>query len=117
MYDTKSKLLDLSTRVSKYCVGMEGNVSGKVDENSFLIKASGQSLSKLSGGGLVTFDFNGNQIDNPNKKGSMELSFHTYLLGFDGVNLSHIPTQQTHLKYYVVNIVLCLLPKDYSQTK
>ena len=86
MYDTKSKLLDLSTRVSKYCVGMEGNVSGKVDENSFLIKASGQSLSKLSGGGLVTFDFNGNQIDNPNKKGSMELSFHTYLLGFDGVN-------------------------------
>jgi ribulose-5-phosphate 4-epimerase/fuculose-1-phosphate aldolase len=79
-------LLSLSTTISKYCVGMEGNVSGKLDENSFLIKASGQSLSKLNGGGLVTFDFNGNQIDNPDKKGSMELSFHTYLLGFDEVN-------------------------------
>jgi L-fuculose-phosphate aldolase len=86
MCDVKNSLLRLSEQVSKYCVGMEGNISGKIDENYFLIKASGQSLAKLSGDGLVTFDFNGKQIDNPNKKGSMELSFHTYLLGFQDAN-------------------------------
>jgi ribulose-5-phosphate 4-epimerase/fuculose-1-phosphate aldolase len=84
------RLISLSKGVSKYCVGLEGNISGKIDENSFLIKASGYSLSNLKSNGLVKFDFNGNQLNNPNKKGSMELSFHTFLLGFDNINyVSH----------------------------
>ena len=37
MSDVKNSLLRLSEQVSKYCVGMEGNISGKMDENSFLI--------------------------------------------------------------------------------
>ena len=85
-----NRLISLSKGISKYCVGMEGNISGKIDENSFLIKASGCRLSDLKSNGLVKFDFNGNQLNNPNKKGSMELSFHTFLLGFDNINyVSH----------------------------
>jgi L-fuculose-phosphate aldolase len=87
---TSNRLISLSKGVSKYCVGMEGNISGKIDENSFLIKASGYGLSNLKSNGLVEFDFNGNQLNNPNNKGSMELSFHTFLLGFDNINyISH----------------------------
>lgn len=87
---TSNRLISLSKGISKYCVGMEGNISGKIDKNSFLIKASGYSLSNLKTNGLVEFDFNGNQLNNSNKKGSMELSFHTFLLGFDNINyISH----------------------------
>lgn len=91
--DTKNivtNLLELSNSVSKYCVGMEGNISGKIDDNSFLIKASGHRLSNLDSDGFVKFDFEGNQINNFGKKGSMELSFHTFLLSFEGINyISH----------------------------
>jgi ribulose-5-phosphate 4-epimerase/fuculose-1-phosphate aldolase len=75
----------LAATVSKYCVGMEGNISGKADNSSFLIKASGHSLQGLKDTGLITFDFNNTQLDNFNKKGSMELGFHTFLLGFPNV--------------------------------
>jgi len=85
-----TNLIQLSKKVSKYCVGMEGNISGKIDDENFLIKASGQYLLNLDSNGLVMFDFNGNQKNNFNKKGSMELSFHTFLLAFEGVNyVSH----------------------------
>ena len=87
---TTTKLIELSKGVSKYCVGMEGNISGKIDKESFLIKASGYELSNLKTNGLVEFDFNGNQLNNYTEKGSMELSFHTFLLGFDDINyISH----------------------------
>jgi len=87
---TTNKLISLSKDISKYCVGMEGNISGKIDENSFLIKASGYSLSNLKSKGLVEFDFNGNQLSNFKERGSMELSFHTFLLSFDDINyVSH----------------------------
>jgi L-fuculose-phosphate aldolase len=87
---TITELLELSKTVSKYCVGMEGNVSGKLNTEQFLIKASGHKLSNLDSNGLIIFDFKGNQINNFNKKGSMELGFHTFLLGFDDVNfVSH----------------------------
>jgi ribulose-5-phosphate 4-epimerase/fuculose-1-phosphate aldolase len=84
------KLIRLAENASKYCVGMEGNVSGKINEESFMIKASGHSLSKLKPSGLVRFNFNGEQLDNLTKKGSMELSFHTFLLSFENINyVSH----------------------------
>ena len=82
-------LISLSKQVSKYCIGMEGNISMKT-ENGLLIKASGARLSELSYDDLVEFDMNGNQLSNSTKKGSMELSFHIFLLGFEGVNyISH----------------------------
>ena len=83
------KLIKLSTSVSKYCVGMEGNVSGKYLD-LFKIKASGAKLNEITKNDFVSFDFDGNQIDNFDKKGSMELSFHTFLLSFEGINyISH----------------------------
>jgi ribulose-5-phosphate 4-epimerase/fuculose-1-phosphate aldolase len=86
---TVHKLLNLSSHVSKYCVGMEGNISGKY-EDRILIKASGTKLSTLSRNDLVEYDFFGEQKSSLDKKGSMELSFHTYLLGFEGINfVSH----------------------------
>lgn len=82
-------LISLSKQVSKYCIGMEGNISEKT-ENGLLIKASGARLSELSYDDLVEFDMNANQLSNFSKKGSMELSFHIFLLGFDNINyVSH----------------------------
>jgi L-fuculose-phosphate aldolase len=87
---TIDELLELSKTISKYCVGMEGNVSGKLNTEQFLIKASGNKLSNLDSDGLIIFDFEGNQINNFDKKGSMELGFHRFLLGFDDINfVSH----------------------------
>ena len=72
-------LIELSKNVSKYCVGMEGNVSAKKD-NFLYIKASGYSLANLSEFKLISIDFNGKQLSNFDKKPSMELGFHTWLL-------------------------------------
>lgn len=83
------KVLDLAKQIHKYCVGMEGNVSTKIGDVLW-IKASGARLSNLSENDLVSFDFKGNQLSNLSKSGSMELSFHTFLLQFDGINyVSH----------------------------
>lgn len=82
-------LIILSREMSKYCIGMEGNISGKSDKG-LLIKASGSKLSNLTEKDLVEFDIDNKQISNFSKKGSMELGFHTFLLGFDGINyISH----------------------------
>jgi L-fuculose-phosphate aldolase len=85
----EKQLIKLSKKISKYCVGMEGNISGKI-EDGLLIKASGQRLSELSKNSLVKFDLDGNQLSNFSKRGSMELGFHTLLLKFDNINyISH----------------------------
>lgn len=82
-------LINLSKQVSKYCIGMEGNVSEKT-ERGLIIKASGSRLNELSHSDLVEFDMKGNQLSNFSKKGSMELSFHIYLMGFENINyVSH----------------------------
>ena len=82
-------LINLSHSVSKYCVGMEGNVSMKT-ETGLVIKASGSKLSNLNEKDLVSFDFLNKQLDNFEKKGSMELGFHTFLLQQDNINfISH----------------------------
>ena len=72
-------ILKLAKKSSRFVVGFEGNVSKKV-KNGFLIKASGVSLGELRFKDLVHYDFNNNQLDNFKKKGSMELSFHSFLL-------------------------------------
>ena len=79
------QLIKLSHSVSKYCVGMEGNVSMKIDDG-FLIKASGAKLESLTKSDLVRLDFNKNQKDNFERKPSMEIGFHSYLLQQDGIN-------------------------------
>jgi ribulose-5-phosphate 4-epimerase/fuculose-1-phosphate aldolase len=79
------KLIKLSHLVSKYCVGMEGNVSMKTD-TGLIIKASGSKLSNLHQDDLVRYNFSGEQLDNFEKKGSMELGFHTFLLQQENIN-------------------------------
>ena len=80
----------LSNFSSKFCVGMEGNVSGKINKTNFLIKASGSKLSNLSDDDLIEINFNGEKISNTTKIPSMELGFHMFLLGFDNINfVSH----------------------------
>ena len=39
-----SEILELAREISDYTICGEGNVSVRVDENTFLIKASGTSL-------------------------------------------------------------------------
>lgn len=83
------ELLYLSDSVSKYCVGMEGNVSMKTD-TGLIIKASGTKLNTLNENDLVRYNFEGKQIDNFEKKGSMELGFHIFLLQQNDINfVSH----------------------------
>jgi len=79
----------LAKSMSRYCVGMEGNVSGEENGN-ITIKASGSKLSSMSTNDWVTLDSGGNQLSTNDKRPSMELSFHTYLLSFEDVNfISH----------------------------
>jgi L-fuculose-phosphate aldolase len=99
MYDD---LLSLSISLSNFVVGMEGNISKKTNDG-IIIKASGSNLRSLKENDLVSFDFNGNQIDNFNKKGSMELSFHLYLLNEYNIKyVSHTHPTNT-LKILVSN--------------
>lgn len=80
----------LSIEVSKFVVGFEGNVSGKFGDTLY-IKKSGSSLKKMDIGDFVQYDFFGNQLDNFSNKGSMELDFHSYLLGHPDINyVSHV---------------------------
>lgn len=77
------------SHASKYCVGLEGNISVKT-ENCFLIKASGKSLKNSSLYKLVECDLDGNVLNEDNGKPSMEVGFHKFLLGFNDINyVSH----------------------------
>jgi ribulose-5-phosphate 4-epimerase/fuculose-1-phosphate aldolase len=88
------ELLDLSYSVSKFCVGMEGNTSMKT-HSGLIIKASGSRLSDLHEDDLVSYNFSGEQLDNFEKKGSMELGFHTFLLQQNEINFIS-PTHPTN---------------------
>jgi L-fuculose-phosphate aldolase len=105
------KILELSKSVSKHCVGFEGNVSSKY-KNGLIIKASGTRLESLTKKDLVFFDFKGNQLNNFKKRGSMELSFHTYLLSFDDINyVSHTHPSNT------VKILCSELSETFAQNR
>ena len=71
-------LIKLAKGVSKFVVGLEGNISGK-SENGFYVKASGKSLNNLSKKDLVFCDING-KTDDISLKPSIEVSFHAWLL-------------------------------------
>ena len=100
------EFIGFAKSVSPYCVGMEGNISQKINDQ-ILIKASGTKLSDLTISDIVTYDLAGNQIGNFDKKGSMELGFHLGLLGYENINfVSHTHPVNT----------LSLLSTKYAKT-
>jgi ribulose-5-phosphate 4-epimerase/fuculose-1-phosphate aldolase len=89
LINNNEDLILLSKKVSKFVVGMEGNVSKKTDFG-ISIKASGTKLETLTDDDIINYDFNGNQLNKLDKKGSMELGFHLYLLTENNINfISH----------------------------
>ena len=75
-----SEILDLAKEISDYTICGEGNVSVRVDENTFFIKASGTSLHTLSEEDLTLCNTNGAQIELLHKKPSIETSFHAWIM-------------------------------------
>ena len=75
-----SEILELAREISDYTICGEGNVSARVDDNSFLIKASGTSLHTLSEEDLTLCNTNGAQIELSHKKPSIEVSFHAWIM-------------------------------------
>jgi ribulose-5-phosphate 4-epimerase/fuculose-1-phosphate aldolase len=75
-----SEILELAREISDYTICGEGNVSVRVDENTFLIKASGTSLHTLFEEDLTLCNTNGIQIDLSHKKPSIETSFHAWIM-------------------------------------
>ena len=63
----KTKLIELSDKIHKFCVGMEGNISAKNQNKTLLIKASGSKLSNLKEDDIILYDFNNNQLSNFDK--------------------------------------------------
>ncbi len=80
------ELLLLSHELSKFVVGAEGNVSGKVSNTSFLVKSSGTKMHCLTENDLTLCDMSGNQLDLYHKKPSMEVKFHAMLQQQPDVN-------------------------------
>lgn len=75
-----NELLDLAHIISPYTVCGEGNVSARVDNDTFLIKASGTSLHTLSEEDLTLCNTNGAQIELLHKKPSIETLFHAWIM-------------------------------------
>lgn len=78
-------LIKLSTKISKFVVGFEGNVSKK-SQDIITIKASGKKLSDISSNDFINYNFNLKQLNNFSLKGSMELDFHSLFLSYDDIN-------------------------------
>ena len=85
LYNKYKDLITLGKLVSPYVVGMEGNISKKT-KKGLVIKCSGAKLKNLSKNDFVEYDVELNQLNNFKNKGSMELKFHLFLLGFPNVN-------------------------------
>ena len=75
-----SEILELARKISDYTICGEGNVSVRVDKNTFLIKSSGTSLHMLSKEDLTLCNTNGAQIELSHKKPSIETSFHAWIM-------------------------------------
>tara|TARA_B100001996_G_scaffold350006_1_gene309088 strand:- start:144 stop:830 length:687 start_codon:yes stop_codon:yes gene_type:complete len=96
-----TNILDLAKAVSGFTISGEGNVSVR-DDDTFLIKASGTDLISLTYEDLVRCDLDGNALEGEEKKPSMEVSFHAWILkNFPDINcVCH--THPTH-----TNKILC----------
>ena len=94
-------ILELAKNVSHFTIAGEGNVSIR-DGDAFLIKASGSTLETMTNKDLVRCDLDGNALKGEEKKPSMEVSFHAWILKtFPEINcVCH--THPTH-----TNKILC----------
>jgi len=93
--DEVNDLIELSNKVAPFVVGYEGNVSKK-SGNVFFIKASGRRLSEVNEKSFIKYDFDLNQLNNFDYKGSMEVDFHAFLLNFERINyVCHTHPTQT----------------------
>jgi L-fuculose-phosphate aldolase len=104
-----SEILELAREISEYTICGEGNVSVRVDESTFLIKASGTSLHTLSDEDLTLCNTNGAQIELYHKKPSIETSFHAWIMKtFPDINfIAHTHPPHT-------TKVLCASPRILS---
>lgn len=75
-----NEIIELAKEISNYTICGEGNVSVRVNENTFLIKASGTSLHTLSKEDLTLCNTDGIQIDLSHKKPSIETLFHSWFM-------------------------------------
>ena len=73
-------LLDLAHTIADYTICGEGNVSERKTEDTFLIKASGTSLHTLSEDDLTLVDNDANQLNPQQKKPSIEVLFHAWIM-------------------------------------
>ena len=99
--DLMDELLELAYAIHPFTICGEGNVSCRDGEN-FLIKASGTDLLGLKYDDLVRCGMNGRPHEDEEKKPSMEVSFHAWILrSFPQINfVAH--THPTH-----TNKILC----------
>ena len=72
-------VLELARSVSQFTIAGEGNVSVR-DGDAMLIKASGSTLETMTDEDLVRCDLDGNAFEGEEKKPSMEVSFHAWIL-------------------------------------
>ena len=80
------EVLDLAKKVSQHTIAGEGNVSIR-DGDTMLIKASGSTLETMTDEDLVRCDFEGDALEGEEKKPSMEVSFHAWILkSFPDIN-------------------------------
>ena len=95
------EVLELAKNVSHFTIAGEGNVSVR-DGDTFIIKASGSTLETMTNKDLVRCDLDGNALKGEQKKPSMEVSFHAWILKtFPEINcVCH--THPTH-----TNKILC----------
>ena len=95
------ELLELAHAIQPFTICGEGNVSCR-EEESLLIKASGTNLNNLGYDDLVRCGMNGKPHEDEEKKPSMEVSFHAWILRtFPQINfVAH--THPTH-----TNKILC----------
>ena len=73
------EVLELAKSVSHFTIAGEGNVSVR-DGDSMLIKASGSTLETMTDQDLVRCDLDGKVFEDEEKKPSMEVSFHAWIL-------------------------------------
>ena len=95
------ELLELAHSIHPFTICGEGNVSCR-EEETLLIKASGTNLDDLGYDDLVRCRFDGKPLEDEEKKPSMEVSFHAWILKtFPQINfVAH--THPTH-----TNKILC----------
>ncbi len=126
MSTTRGRLLELSHFLGeenrRLAILGEGNTSARVDEHTFLVKASGSCLQTLTDEDLVACRFDSllpmldqdtmsdqmiedsllaSRIDTSAKKPSVETLFHAYLLSLEGVHFVG------HTHSIAVNQILC----------